>query len=615
MADFAGGLSQTIGPGGPFPDPLAGLPKPPAASVGGGAGIPYPAGPFDPVNAVPGLVPFERVGSGGLKAFGVDPQDLGNQGDGQSGRGAAGFVQLVGADFPSSDHAGSLARGIGFDWFDRWIVAPGRLDLGNVLTTQVRTLEVLNNFRRQARTWQGFTNNAGSGVTATNLPALPTVLQAFESFVVDIQISTNGPPNINGTLEFDIDQTPPDTIDVLVTGNRITIFPYHPQAPVRETLEFLSDIIPHDDGSEQRSSLREAPRQLFSFTIRTDNDRTRDSINAVITDWQSRVFGIPLWHEQRPLLGDVAINATTILVDTTFSDYRVGGLVMLYASDFVNETLEITAVNPGDVEVQSGPVQAFVAQDTVVMPTRTAYTRPSLDQSRAAIGPTDFSLLFETLDNIDLSDASAFPTFMGVGQTVAKPVIDRLNFINGNRIAEGYRRDIAIIDHETGPPLQFSPWSKSKPTYEYGFESDSRQAMWELRQLAHFVRGSQISFYVGTGRSDFKPNLDISDTSTSFDMPNIGFTQFYQQVTPRSDLRVTRTDGTTSLHTIIGSSVVSNAIERIDFSPGISPALPLAELEKVEFLTLSRIADDKVLFVHDRPDQSRVSIKLLGVPA
>jgi len=612
MADFPGSIARGLfAP--PFPDAAAGQPV--ATGLSPQA---YPTGPYNPVGVTPSVSPYERVGGQGLGAFGVDPFNPDIKNDAQNASAIAGtFLKTTGKNpsLTSVTHRGTIARHFAQDWFEKWHVFPGSLALGNVLTSQIRNLEIFNAFRRESRNWTSFTNNAGAGIAATNLPGLPLLLASLTSFVLDIQVSTTGPPTINGTLDFGVDLLPPGTIQINVTGNRITIFPYHPQAPVRETLEFLSDIIPHDDGSEQRSSLREAPRQLFSFTIRTDDDRTRDSINAVITDWQSRVFGVPLWHEQRPLLGDVAINATTILVDTTFSDYRVGSLVMLYVSDFVNEALEITAVNPGDIEVQSGPAQAFIVQDTVVMPTRTAYTRPSLNQNRVAIGPTDFNLLFETLDNIDLSDAAAFPTFMGVGQTVAKPVIDRLNFMNGSRIAEGYRRDVAIIDHETGPPLQFSPWSKSKPTYEYGFESDSRQSMWELRQLVHFLRGSQISFYVGTGRSDFKPNLDISDTSTSFDMPNIGFTQFYQQVTPRSDLRVTRTDGTTSLHTIVGSSVVSNAVERIDFSPGISPALPLAQLDKVEFLTLSRIADDRVSFVHDRPDQSRVSLKLLGVPA
>jgi len=612
MADFAGALAQGLfAP--PFPDGAAGDP-----TATGFSPQAFPVGAYNPVGVTPTVSPFERVGGLGIGAFGVDPFNPNTKNDAQNASAVAGVFLKTPGNKPTINpitHRGTIARHFARDWFEKWHIFPGSLDLGNVLTDQIRTLEVFNSDRRQDRDWLSFVNNAGAGINATNLPALPLTLAALQSFILNIQVSTSGPPSINGTLDFGVDRTPPGTIEIMVTGSRITIFPYHPQTPIRETLEFLTDIIPHDDGSEQRSSLREAPRQQFRFTIRTDDDRTRDAINAVITDWQSRVFGIPLWHEQRPLLGDLAINDITVLVDTTFSDYRVGGLATLYTDDFTNETLEIVTVDPGSIELQAGLSQSFLTQDTVVMPARTAYTNPSLDQNRVAIGPTDFQLQFETIDNVDLSDASAFPTYMGAGQSVAKPVIDRLNFMNGNRIAEGYRRDIAIIDHQTGPQIQFSPWSKSKPTYEYGFESDVRQTMWEMRLLLHFLRGSQLSFYVGTGRADFKPNLDIGDTDTSFNMPNIGFTQFYQQVTPRSDMRVTRVDGTTSNHTIIGSSIISAAVERIDFSPGITPALPLAEIDKIEFLTLSRIADDRVSFIHDRPDQSRVSFKLLGVPA
>lgn len=617
MADFAGRLSRTIGPAGPFPDANVGTPKSPPASIGGGAGIAYPAGPYDPKEGanVPSLLPFERVGTGGLAALGVDPADLQLKGQDQNAGSAAGITQLIGRNYPSKDVAGYVSKNIDVDWFDQWIVFPGRLDLGNVLTTQVRTLELLNNFRRQARTWQAFVNNAGAGVTVTNLPALPLVVASLGSFISNVQISTAGPPTIAGTLDFDIDVTPPNILSVPITGNRITIFQYRPQTPIREKLEFKTDVIPHNDGSEQRINIRRAPRQRISFKIRTDDDRTRDSINAVLYDWQTRVFGVPVWWEAKPLGAALAINDTTVIVDTTNADFRVGGLVMIYDSNFAFETLEILTVNAGDLELQAGVVSAFDAINTIVVPVRTAYTKPQLSQARFAIGPTDFALEFLTLDNIDLADVSTFPTFQGVGQTIAKPYIDRENFMAGATITEGNRKRAVVLDPVTGPELRFSPWAKSKPLYNFGFEAKTFGQTWEFRQLFHFLRGSQTAFYVGTGRTDFKPIADIADTSTQIDFQAFGFDAFIQSVTPRSDLQIVRTDGTTSQHQITGSSVVSPTVERITVSPGISPALPVAEVDRIEFLTLNRITDDNALFSHRRPGESRIDISLVGVPS
>ena len=614
MTDVAGFIFRRIGPGGPFPDPDVSTPKSPFAAIAPPVGSPYPAGPFDPAFPVPTMVPWERVSSFNLRAFGVDHADPSSIGFDQNAGAVAGPVDLVGATYPSKDVAGNLANGVSTDWFDAWHVQPGNLALGNVLTTQIREIELLNNFRRESRTWEAFVNNAGPGVSVTNLPGLPLLFAPLSSFIAFVQVTTAGPPSISGTLDFDID-TPVDILTVAVTGNRITIFQYRPQAPIKETLEFKTDILEINDGTEQRINVRENPRQKFQFTIRTDDDRSRDSINAVLFDWQARVFGIPVWFEQKPLEAPLAINDTTVQVDTANADFRAGGLVMIYDNDFAQEALEILTVNPTDIELDVGVGRAFDAVSTIVVPVRTALTKAQLTQARYAIGPTDFKLEFSVLDNIDLASAGAFATYQGAGQTTAKPLIDRLNFMKGATVSEGIRRKTTRLDPETGPPLQISSWGKGKPGFAYGFESKSFAETWEFRQLLHFLKGSQLAFYVGTGRRDFKPIGDISDTASQLDVQAFGFTQFVQEVTPRSDLQVHRLDGTTSQHEITGSSEVSETVERITITPGITPALPLAELDRIEFLTLNRIANDQAVFSHRRPGESRLDVTLTGIPS
>ena len=611
MTDFAGNVQ--LGPlAGPFPDPDVGTPKPTGFDTPA-----YPPSPLDHSDpaVVPSLYdPFERVRTF-FTAFGVDPFDPDAVAEDEDGSLLAGTAELV------TPSLGPIESFVGFvnldqpsEWFEKWHVFPGRLDIGNVLTTQIRTLELFNAFRTQTRTWEAFVNNAGAGVAATNLPSLPTDLVSLESFILNIQVTTAGPPSIFGTLDFDID-TAIDILVVPITGNRITLFQYRPQSPISETLQFKTDIIEVNDGSEQRINVRENPRQLFKFTVRTDDDRTRDSINAVLFDWQSRVFGVPVWHESKALGAPLAIGNTVVVVDTAFADFRAGGLVMIYDNDFRNETLEILTVNPNDLVLQVGIGTAFDAVSTIVLPVRTALTRPQLSQSRFAIGPTDFSIEFTTLDNIDLASQAAFGTYQGAGQTVAKPLVDRLNFMKGRTVKEGIRRKVTRLDPQTGPALQFSAWSKGKPSFNYGFEGKTFEDTWDFRQLLHFVRGSQLAFYVGTGRDDFKSVADIADTQTQIDFQAFGFTQFVQEVTPRSDLQVIRKDGTASQHEITGSSVVSDTVERVTISPGITPALPLVDIDRIEFLTLSRISNDAPKFSHQRPGESRVDFSLTGVPS
>lgn len=575
MADFDGVISQKY-QSGPFPDPAAGTPVLPSAGD-----LPYPPGPWNPVGAVPSLVPFERVGTFDLAAMGVDPNNPDTLGPAQNGSVILGPAQIVNAPTPSTGvHAGSISRQTQTDWFEKWHVFPGELALGNVLTTQIRTLEIFNGFRREARTWQGFTNNAGAGIGITNLPALPFLMAALESFVNDVQVSTNGPPNIDGTLDFDVDLDPPDVISIPVTGNRITIFPFRPQTPVIEILEFKTDIIRIYNGTEQRLSLREAPRQNFEFTIRVTDSVSRDGMNSILFDWQARVFGVPVWGEQKPLLAPLTPIDTVVQVDTSNADFREGGLVTVYESNISQSTVQVLTVNPTNLVLQV-PIGRVFDTTSVVIPTRACYTGSQLNNARFAIGPADYKITFTVLDNVDLSDASAFPTYQGVGQTTPKPLLDGLNFMPGSTIGEGNKRLIERLDHETGPFIQSSSWSKGKPTYQYGFETSSYADTWDVRTLMHFLRGSQLSFYVPTGRADFKPLSDIADSATQLDFEKYGFDQFVQGTTPRSDMRVIRKGGTTSMHQITGTSTVSDTVERIEFAPGITPELPLSQLSLI----------------------------------
>lgn len=512
---------------------------------------------------------------------------------------------------------GGIGLAIGQEWFEKIHTFPGALALGNILSTQIRTIELFNAFRRprEPATWETFVNNAGAGVAVTNLPALPFVINAMASFIANVQISTSGPPAINGTLDFTFSAPVPATFSVLVTGNRITIFQYRPQSPIREELLFKTDVIPLFDGSEQRIRLREAPRQSFDFVVRVDDGRSRDAINAVLFDWQARVFGVPLWFEAEPLGAPITVDDTLITVDTTASDYRADSLVIIYDSNFYFEALEVESFTASDITVKTPISKAFDGSITQIMPVRTAYTRPLLSNARFAIGPSDFRMIFDVLDNVDLADIGSFTTYQGTGQTSAKPVLDDFNFMSGDSITEGMRRRAVILDTSLGPQVQFSPWAKGKPLYQFSFEAESQAELWSWRGLLHYLRGSQLAFYIPTGRTDFKPTADIGDGANSIDFPNYGWTRFVGSVTPRADLRILRKDGTVSLHQITGSSEISEAVERLTVTPVISPALLAVDVERMEVLTLSRIANDRVSIDHRRPGDSRLSFKSIGVLA
>ena len=47
----------------------------------------------------------------------------------------------------------------------------------------------------------------------------------------------------------------------------LAILPYQAEAPVKESLEFLTDVITAYDATEERLQLRSKPRQSFNYSI------------------------------------------------------------------------------------------------------------------------------------------------------------------------------------------------------------------------------------------------------------------------------------------------------------------------------------------------------------
>ena len=52
-------------------------------------------------------------------------------------------------------------------------------------------------------------------------------------------------------------------VELCISGSRIIFVPIEYEAPVNETLVFLTNIIPALNGVEQRIALRKNPRQIF----------------------------------------------------------------------------------------------------------------------------------------------------------------------------------------------------------------------------------------------------------------------------------------------------------------------------------------------------------------
>jgi len=588
-----------------------------------GAPLAYPAGQVQPVDLGLRLFKKTRVTEGSIVSVFANSQTA-NRGNRAANLGQAPIDGM----------------GMGFDWFERIHVNPQRLDLGNVVSEITQFLELYNAYRIDDRDWTAFVNNAGDGITIANLPTFPKTIANQTSFNVEVQISPNGPPTINGTLDFTFDVT---AVSVPITGTRIILFGLPPgDGVMNEKLSWLTDVMKASDGTEQRLSTRLFPRQEISYTALSVRDIDRNQLNAFLFDWHSRVFGVPLWWDARIIDQDVAINDAVIHVATTeWADFRVGGLAVAIRFDAEGnrtaDTLEITAVNtsPSTVEFTSGTANAYTAGTALLVPVVPGVLNTSIPKSRFPTTEQKTTVSFTALDNDGtrlVPDASAFNEFDG------KVVIDDPNCMN-RELSESYTKKITRIDGDTGEILQVSTEDRSTPTTNKRWNVDEAQRLWEIKQMLYTLRGRQVSFLLPTFNKDVEPVATVGIGGSAIDIVNIGYTQFIKTRQPFTQIAVILKDGAGTFPSpiapvgspniwvpgqnflffdILSSTDLTPGVERLAISPPSPVGFAPEDVERIEFIVKSRLNSDSVELVHRWTDalgqqiDSQVSMPVSG---
>lgn len=490
------------------------------------------------------------------------------------------------------------------DFFGHMYVLPLRIEAGFILSTLNFTLDLYNSYK-VPRTFQSFTNNAGPGVTITDLPSLPTVVEDQDGFTMNLQISADGPA-INGTLVFTFDT---ETVTVYVTGVRTAIFPFQPEDPLTERLVFVTDVMEHRDGTEQRVAVRgEAPRQEVDMIIEHEG-RARQYLETLVFSNQGLSFGLPVWWEQTRLTSPITATDTLANVqETAYRDFRVGSNFIVWTGPFDWEVLQVDTVGSSSITASS-QFQGDYTAGALVMPVRVGFMKENLSGLKRPVNLQQNRVAFAIADNdLDLADASVFASYNG------EVLLDEENMIDNGGLSEQWSRPLVVVDSEAGDFTVFPNRGRSKKSSSKGFYVHSMQRMWEVRQLFHFLRGRFKSFYIPTFYEDLTPVSGISSGGVTLNVENVGYSLLVQDRSPRNVVQVLKTDGTYTVRQIVSSSEIDEDEEQItvDSSWGISASV--SEIERVSFVERSRLDTDTIeLIHHSYPGRADVEVPLVTV--
>jgi hypothetical protein len=516
------------------------------------------------------------------------------------GEGNTGRFQMLGK-------APQDGMGIGFDYWEKILLQPPLQAMGNIVSETVFPVTLQNTFRRDTNQVTTINNNAGDGITITG-PALPHDLKPFKSQVYTVTVTTSGPPNINGNIQF---VTNIRTASMLITGTRIIIFPYAPQRNLDEKLTWLTDIVKSADGSEQRHALRTNPRQSVGFEVIATTQFEINSIKNLLVDWTTRVFGVPLWWDEKSLAADVAINDTVISVRNgalANADFRPGGLGMIYQEDdegnITSDVLQIdtVTVSPSVVTFLTGVTNAYDGSKATIIPVVAGIlATPASQGTSQDTESSRFSMNFDLLDN----DETQVPA-IGVGTYPELDdfngrnlmVINDINFMSEKRLSEQWSQNMQRVDFDLGTFFQLTQELAARRQTPFRWRIEDQSFGWQIRTLLFELKGRLRSVWLPTWRDDFEVVVNIGNGAGTIDVANWGFTQFSDR-TPWAGLRLRHIDGSISYHRITSSAIISDTVERLTISPVTSFAMDIVDVLQVDLLILSRQSDDTIMISHD----------------
>lgn len=494
---------------------------------------------------------------------------------------------------------------VGYDWFNKVHLTPrSKIEFGNIISSLTTEYELFSAWKTDV-TFTAVDNAAGDGVSLPSLPTPPETLYSFSSFLdpastrlnktkLRVQATEDGPPTFDSYIEFTFSTG--ETPILELSGNRIALLTPRYESTFQERWSFLTDVIQMVSGKEQRIALRSKPRMdLFATYLLDEEDRQR--MQAILFGWQSKLFAVPLWHEELRSTSAASLSDTVLQVNTTTNiDFRVGGLAVVYESPTKYDVVVLSAVGTNTLEFDDTPLLNSYGSNATVAPVRLAYIASSVRGGRYKTKLERFDIQFTVFDNdtgMYSGDTSGWNSHDG------KVLLDDLNVMGSEQIAQEFRQKILKLDNDTGKISTASRWSKHKHASQKGFVARNRSEIIKLKKLFMALNGKQKSFYMPTLINDLTPVADLEVGLATMNITNVGYTRFVvggANATPKNLIRIVFTDGTSLTRTITSATEVSNSVEQLVLDDTWPADRTVSEIERVEFLELTRFDSDVFTF-------------------
>lgn len=373
-----------------------------------------------------------------------------------------------------------------------------------------------------------------------------------------------------------------------------------PDDGITEKLQWQTDVIVADDGSEQTIGLQALPARSWSGSYTFgDEAEAIEAILALYSDSGS-TFDWPVATETAILKVGVPVGATTASVNTQRSDFRPGGKVLIARGD----THEVAIVDTvaSDALTFVGPLAHKFSAGARVIPMTRVYAPETTGFNLTNTG--DGSVLQFNFADYGYSDpfvaeaqVQDIATVGGLPLLARRPV--------GGEFTVGLSSGASSTRY-TGATSIRAPWSASKfvlaRSYICNRLFDPVDWLW-WKTFFNYCSGQHSPFLVPSYRADYVLTAQPAAAATTIELEGHAYTAIYGTTSSLRGVSLFADDGTEH-HSLVTAAAAVGGNDVLTLQTPIPATTPGATWGVVSMLLRARLASDIISIVHSSGVQS-----------
>jgi len=355
----------------------------------------------------------------------------------------------------------------------------------------------------------------------------------------------------------------------------LAILPHPAETPVKETLEFLTDVMEAYSGEEQRLQLRSKPRQSFAYTIPVQAWNMAAAFNTEAGAIRKR-WAVPIWTEGQ-YVGTVVDSAGSIACDTTIFDLRANSLALLFAGCENWQIVEIGAIASDSIT----PTNVLSAMSGAwLVPVRLGWITGNVDKPTNGHNGKS-TVTFQIEDNLALVPSAP-------SQYLSKDIYYEPGLLSGDRISRTIEQRLDVIDYSLGPIARRSPWDYSQFGTPYRSIIEGAAEMRVFKEFLYRRAGKFREFYMPT----FENNLRLLNTGTVVSALYVKLDSFIDYASVRNNIAIQTADGTWYTRGI--SNPIQTGPESMQLTLSAALNVSADKIVRICYLGLNRLDTDRI---------------------